>query len=453
LEKRAILVDEKKLRHTARGAAISALLTVQENEGYSNIVIDKAIRRFALSPADSALSSAIFYGVLEKKLTLDFYIEASLKNPGKKLEIVVQMILRAAVFQIYFLDRIPDNAIVNEAVEAVKEFGMPGFSGLVNAVLRGILRKRGELHLPNGDDAQSLSIRYSIPVELIQLWERSYGNAVMLQILEAFSKQPAVYARVNTIKISRDDFIREELLPGTRTCEGFEAAATLTAGGNLTRTEPFLNGLFHIQDLSAQLICEVVSPKPHERILDCCAAPGGKAFTMAEMMENTGEIDAFDLYKGRVRLVRDGARRLSISNIRCSMRDMTKPFDADLLYDKVLCDVPCSGYGVIARKPEIRYKPLKEQRTLSRLQYGILSNAAKHVKKGGQIIYSTCTLNPEENTAVAKAFLQSHSDFTPAGVSLPVKLRRSIEEDAHMLTVMPYMMESDGFFAAAFQRL
>lgn len=446
------MADERKLRQTARNAAISALLTVQENEGYSNIVIDKAIQRFALSPADSALASALFYGVLEKMLTLDFYIDAALINPEKKLDGTIRMILRTAVFQMYFMDRIPDNAIVNEAVEAVKEFGMPGLSGFCNAVLRGILRKRDGLRLPQGDDFQSLAVRYSIPAQLIRLWDSAYGNAVMRQILEAFSRQPPIYARVNTLKVTRDDFVSGEILPGAQACDGFAAAAGLTGGGNITKTEAFQKGLFHVQDLSAQLICELMSPQPHEKILDCCAAPGGKSFTMAEMMENTGEITAFDLYKGRVRMIRDGAERLGVANIRSSMRDMTKPLDSGMLYDKVLCDVPCSGYGVIGRKPEIRYKPLKEQRTLPPLQYTILNNAAKHVKEGGLLLYSTCTLNPKENSEVANIFLQNNPDFAPSQLLLPDRLERSIPEEEHMLTVMPFKMQSDGFFAAAFRK-
>lgn len=439
------------MKETARSTALNALLQMEKNEGYSNLVIDKALKATSLDRRDAALASTIFYGVLERQLTLDHFLERCLRSPGKKLDQTVKMALRCAAYQICFLDRVPDSAAVNETVELVKKSGKPGFSGLVNGVLRNLIRQKESLSLPEGEDISALSLRYSVPEELISLWQASYGKETALKLLEALAERPKNYLRVNTLKLSpaelkavlekRSVFLEPLAFPqGCGTLENYGSPASLPE---------FQEGLFHVQDLSAQLVCEILDPQPGEAVCDCCAAPGGKTFTLAEKMEDTGTITALELYKGRVKLISSGAERLGLSSITAKMTDASKPMTGLSAMDRVLCDVPCSGYGVIRRKPEIRYKSLASVRELPKLQYEILRNAAALLKPGGRLVYSTCTLNPVENGEVAEKFLQENPGFSPLKIDLP-EIQRTVREPSHHLTMLPFSGASDGFFAAAF---
>ena len=232
---------------------------------------------------------------------------------------------------------------------------------------------------------------------------------------------------------------------------GLPWGAALEGSGSPAALPQFQEGLFHVQDLSAQLACQLVGAKPGERVCDCCAAPGGKSFTLAEDMENTGELYAFDLYKGRVGLIQQGAERLGLSCILAQRRDGTKPYEDLPRMDRVLCDAPCSGYGVLRRKPEIRYKSLESAKELPELQLSLLENAAGLVRPGGLLVYSTCTLHPAENSGVAQRFLAAHPEFAPEAIRL-AGVERCLDEPEHMLTMTPFSGASDGFFAACFRR-
>lgn len=439
------------MKQTARSVALDALLSMENNEGYSNLVIDQALRSANLDRRDAALASTIFYGVLERKLTLDYYIKSCLKDPKKKLDKTVRMALRCGAYQILYLDRIPDSAAVNETVNSVKARGKGSLSGFANGVLRGLLRRKEELRLPDGDDPRSLSLRYSIPQELILLWQRSYGQELTLQLLEAFQKKSELYLRVNNLKTTAEK-LKESLAEQEIVLEEltFPTGGALAQGcGSPASLPQFAEGLFHVQDLSAQLICEIVNPQPGENICDCCAAPGGKSFTLAEKMKATGTVTALDIYPNRVKLISEGATRLGLPNIITKTADAAKPLTGLPQMDKVLCDVPCSGFGVIRRKPEIRYKSLAAVSELPQLQYDILRNAAGLLKPGGVLVYSTCTLNPAENGEVAQRFLRENPGFSPFTIELP-GIRRSISEPENQLTMMPFAGASDGFFAASF---
>ncbi len=441
------------MKTTARHTALQALLQMEENEGYSNIVIDKALRGAGLDSRDAGLASAIFYGVLERRLPLDHFLRACLKDPKKKLDPHLWMILRCAAYQILYLDRVPDSAAVNEAVEEAKAFQQGAYTGLVNGVLRNLSRKKGSLSLPGGNSLQALSLRYSIPQELIGLWQRSYGTELTAQLLEAFGQRPSLYIRVNTPRISPESlsvFLKREGVDLTPLAFP-PGAAVLEGEGSPAALPEFQEGLFHVQDLSAQVACQLLEVQPGQSVCDCCAAPGGKTFTLAEQMESTGLVYSFDLYKGRVGLIQQGADRLRLSNIQAQRRDASRPYEGLPPMDAVLCDVPCSGYGVIRRKPEIRYKPLASVRELPKLQLTILENGAALVKPGGLLLYATCTLNPRENGEVAQRFLDRHPEFEPAPFSLP-GIDRLVEEPSHTLTMLPMGGGSDGFFAARFRR-
>lgn len=434
---------------TARSVALRALLQMGENAGYSNIVLDKALSSGGLSSRDRALASTIFYGVLERRLTLDFYLRQCLKNPGQKLEPAAQEALRCGAYQILYLDRVPDSAAVNETVNAVKQIGKNRLSGLVNGVLRGLLRKKDEIHLPQDNGISSLSLRYSVPPGLIGLWKKAYGEPVLLRLLDSMMEKPQMYVRVNRTR-QEESFgalLEEENVKFSPLPEP-PGAGTLIGCGTPSELSAFQQGYCHVQDLSAQWVCRILDPRPGETVCDCCAAPGGKTFTIAQEVGEKGKVYAFDLYEGRVGLIRKGAKRLGLENIEAMVGDATEAHMPPA--DKVLCDVPCSGFGVIRRKPEIRYKDLDAIRDLPELQYKILCQGAKSVKPGGLLVYATCTLNPKENQRVAERFLQENSGYKP--MNIDVGIERSIPEPAYMLTMMPFAGASDGFFAAAFQK-
>ena len=441
------------MKQTARTVALQALLQMDENEGYSNIIIDKALRGAELERRDAALASAIFYGVLEKRLTLDHFLHQCLTDPEKKLNVAVQNALRCGAYQILYLDRVPESAAVNETVNALKELDKASYAGFVNGVLRGLLRRKEELSLPKGDGVSAWSLRYNIPEELIALWRDAYGTEITRKILDSFQEKAKLFLRINTQKTTPEalkeslerDGMRLELLGSP------SGAAVLEGCGSPASLPQFTEGLFHVQDLSAQLVCGLLSPRRGETVCDCCAAPGGKTFTLSERMSGTGTVYAFDLYNGRVGLIKKGAQRLGLTNIEARMNDATKPFPNIPPVDGMLCDVPCSGYGVIRRKPEIRYKELSSLKGLPGLQYTILKQASAAVRPGGKLVYSTCTLNPAENAGVAERFLRENSGYEPVAIDLP-GVERSIHEPGYMLTMMPFSGASDGFFAAAFRK-
>lgn len=442
------------MKQTARNAAVTALLQVQENEGYSNIVLDKTLRKFALSPRDGALASILFYGVLERKLTLDYYLSRCLSDPGKKQDEAVLAVLRCGAYQLLFLDRLPESAVVNEAVETIKELGKQRLSGFVNGVLRGLARKKETITLPQGNAPAALSIRYSVPVGLISLWRASYGESFTERLLEAFNTRADTYIRINSCKTSGATLAEALQKEGAELSfvEGFPNTGILSFSGAPILLPSFQQGGFHVQDLSAQIVCELLAPQPGETVCDCCAAPGGKAFTLAQQMANKGKVYALDLYKGRVNLIREGAQRLGLSSVETAVHDALQEFQDFPEVDRMLCDVPCSGFGVIRRKPEIRYKEVSSVAELPKLQSSILQTASRKVKSGGMLLYSTCTLHPAENAAVAERFLAKNTDFVPETLVLPAGLTRVLEEPEHMATMTPFSGASDGFFVAAFRR-
>ena len=439
----------------SREILLEALLQVEENEGYSNLVLDKTLKKYSdLDKRDKALVSIIFYGVLEKKIALDYIISLYLKDKRLKLSRITELILETAVYQIFYLERVPDSAAVNCAVELAKIYKQK-FS-FINAVLRSIVTNKNSINFPEGDSPFALSIRYSIPEELINLWLLSYGKNITANLLEDFNKKASIFVRRNNTRISHDDFMRiaEENL-GLHPVGNYSAAYRISNTGILTQNTFFDEGLYHVQDLSSQLLCDIINPNEGEKVLDVCAAPGGKTFTLAEKMNNKGEIYSFDLYRGRVNLIRKGAERLGLNIVNPRMRDAAS--DTDFIYeaDKVLCDVPCSGFGTIRRKPEIRYKSIKSINSLPEIQYAILLNSKRLVKIGGILIYSTCTLNKAENNAVANRFLFENPDYVPYSINSDesVSITRTIDEPENQLTMMPFSTGTDGFFTAMFKRI
>lgn len=399
-----------KIVANARQIALEALLRVEQDSAYSNIVLGSIFSENNCSKEDKALASAIFYGVLDRQITIDFFINKSSKIKTKKMEPITRNVLRLSVFQIKFMDKIPKSAAVNEGVKLLKNTAEERNSGFVNAVLRSICET--ENLLPDGNDLYSISIKYSCPQWILGDLVKDYGIEKTKEILNSFLHSSKVFLRVNTIKNSTEE-LKEKLINSgisvndTVITDCLEVVGGIDFSGNML----FKEGLFHVQDVSSQKCAAAVSPIKGERILDICAAPGGKSFTMAQIMGNIGEIVSCDLYENRVSLIKSGAKRLGLSIINAKQNDATVYNEKLGEFDAVLCDVPCSGFGVIGRKPEIKYKKADDFDSLKEIQQKIIRNASQHVKSGGRLLYSTCTLRKAENEDVVNEFIKENNDF------------------------------------------
>lgn len=414
------------------------------SESYSNIQLSSGLERSDLDAQGRRLCTAIYYGVIQRKLTLDFILGRYCSRPLAKMDSIIVTILRCGVYQILFMNSVPDNAAVNESVALAKKFGKTSASGMVNAVLRNFIRGGKKIECDIGG-VEELSVRYSAPVPLVEELIRDYDIDTATLFLEhSLKDEDAVYIRRNPLKCT-DEQLKKSL-------EGFgisgDGLCYRLKSGDVINTDAFKSGLFHVQGLASQICCSALNPTENDVVLDICAAPGGKTFTMAEMMNGKGEIHAFDLHEKRVKLIRDGAKRLGLGNITAKTGDASK-FDPNLpKYTKILCDVPCSGLGVIRSKPEIKYKDTADFGGLPEIQYNIAENALNYLAVGGEMIYSTCTVRKAENDDVAARLLKNHPEIELA--ELPEIFGVRLENP---LTLFPFRIEgSDGFFIAKFRK-
>lgn len=436
--------------------SLQALLKMELEDGYSNLVLDGALKAAKLEKRDEALASALFYGVLERRLTLDAVIAAHSKIKIKKMSPQVRNILRLGVYQLLFSDKIPPSAAVDESVKLTRACRQASACGFVNAVLRAVQRDTAALSPAEGAGlAQRLSFLYSCPQWLVALWLKHYGEVDTEGMLQAFLRPSRVCVRVNTTRVTGEELLRILAEEGVeaRPDEHLKTALWLENAGAVEKIGAFQKGLFHVQDLASQLCCQALDAKPGDMIFDVCAAPGGKAFTTAEHMQDRGTLTACDLYESRVRLIESGAKRLGLTCIKARVQDAAKPQEAPCLADRVLCDAPCFGLGDIGRKPEIRYKMPDLLAKFPPMQYNILCIASKLVKPGGLLVYSTCSLTPQENEEVAERFLSEHPDFVPKTLDLPDALLRPCDRGSHRATLLPHISQSDGFFLAAMTRI
>ena len=417
----------------SRSVAVKTLVNILTNKAYSNIAVSAALSVTNISGKDKALASALIYGVLDRKITIDYILSAYIKTPVEKIKPVTLNALRIAVYQIMFMDKIPASAAVNETVNIVKSSKERYNASFVNGVLRSFLREPKEI--PQGDDIKSLSIRYSCPSSIIESFVSDYGTKTAINLLEESLEKPPVTLRVNTLKTNINTLIKELDGEGILSkVSDTENALEVLSGFDVANSSSYKKGLFHIEDLASQKVISLINPKENDRVLDICSAPGGKAFTMAQMMNNCGEIVACDLYEHRVNLIKSGADRLGIKSIKTVVADATKHNENLGVFDVVLCDVPCSGLGVIRRKPEIKYKDITKTdfENLATIQENILSNASRYVKNGGILVYSTCTLKNAENKSQISAFLDKHGGF-------------DVEYNNEF---MPHIDGTDGFYCA-----
>lgn len=435
------------MKNSARQIALNVLLKIFRNNAYSNLALDSEFKKSALDSKEKAFASALVYGTVERLITLDYNLEKHLSKPLGKLKPQVHAIMRLGAYQILFMNSVPVSAAVNESVKLSKNNGCAFASGLINAVLRRVASDG--ILLP--DETQTidfLSVKFSCPEWLVQKWISEYGKEKTESILTYSLKENRITIRVNTLKTSTDELIGILSNKGI-VCEKCKVDNALLLSGlscSVEELEEFKNGLFHVQGMPSQLCAKAVGAKEGDVVFDLCAAPGGKTFTVAEAMNNCGTVKAFDIYESRVNLINDGAKRLGISIVASSVGDASK-FDEKLgQADCVLCDVPCSGLGIISKKPEIKFKKKDELSDLPEIQYQILCNGAKYVKNGGRLVYSTCTLNRAENESVCSRFLQNHPEFS---------LRKpfpDVTDEDDFITVFPNEENHDGFFIALFKR-
>ncbi len=418
----------------ARKLAVKALVRVETDGAYSNITLGKILSVTPdITPADKALATALFYGVLDRKITIDYILSQYVKTPVSKISAYTLQNLRVALYQILYMDKIPQSAAVNEAVKLIKASKERYNASFVNGVLRNALRN--PVTLPDDDSVKSISVRSSCPEWIVKTFIDDYGIDTAKQLLLSSLNAPPVTLRVNTLKITAEALV--ERLSKEGICAFIDGQSTVTVDGgiDISNSKCYKEGLFHVQDAACQHTAETLSPKAGERVLDICSAPGGKTFTMAQLMQNSGELIATDLYEKRVELVRKGAERLGLTCIKALVCDATQKADIGT-FDAILCDVPCSGLGVIRRKPEIKYKDTEDFGELQLIQQKILSNAASYLKKGGRLLYSTCTLRSAENDEQVKAFLDKNTGY----------------ELQYQHTYMPHIDGTDGFYCALIRK-
>jgi len=437
---------------TPREAALNAVSLFRKRGVWPETFLDSLVTSEGMAARDAALAVHIAAGVLGNMTLLDFYLSAFLTRRPEKLEPVVLDILRVSAYQLLFLDRIPAHAAVHEGVELAKKRANPRAAALVNAVLRKLAANIDDLpEIPRLDEAEYLSIRYSHPLWLTKRLLSLLGARECERLLAADNETPPTTLQVNTLKGTTEEAIASLRSDGLAPEEHpfLPDALLLPPSGNVAQTEAFRKGLIYVQDAAAKLAVMAAGPKPGDFVLDGCAAPGGKSFSSAVAMRGEGKILACDLHENKLKKIRDGAERLGITILETLVADGRAPW-AGLIgkADCVLADVPCSGLGVIRKKPDIRYKKEADIAALPDIQLAILRGLSACVKPGGTLVYSTCTILPEENENVCRAFLEDNEDFYTEDFTLP----GPGEVSGGMVTLWPHIHGTDGFFVCRMRR-
>ena len=436
---------------SAREAAMLTLAACERQGAWSDGYLKKTLREQGLDNRDAALASRLCYGVLQNKLLLDWHLSRFCKSKLTSLDVKVLCNLRAAVYQILFLDKIPPSAAVNEAVELTKKHCRnPRAAGMVNGILRAMLRQ-GKLPEPTGDDkGNTLSLKYSHPRWLVDMFSERLGIEGAEPLLAVDNSEPSVAIQRNKLKCSAGDlqYSLERDGADLRPHPWLTDCWLLDGGGNIEVLHAFQGGWFYVQDPAARLAVTAAGITPGTRVLDACAAPGGKSFAAAIDMENRGEIVSCDIHPHKIKLIEAGRDRLGLSVISpCLQSAVERKEDWIDYFDTVIADVPCSGLGVIRKKPDIRYKDPEALKGLPKVQRAILENCSRYVRPGGALLYSTCTLLRRENENVVNAFLAGNPQFELEPFQLP-----QFGEQPGWFTFWPHIHDTDGFFVAKLRR-
>ncbi|MCL6570810.1 MAG: 16S rRNA (cytosine(967)-C(5))-methyltransferase RsmB [Bacillus sp. (in: Bacteria)] len=443
-------------KRNVRETAMDLLVTIEKNQSYSNLLLNTTIEKNDLSVIDVGLLTELTYGTLQRRMALDYFLKPFIKD-NKKLATWIHHLLRLTLYQMVYLDRIPDRAAIYEAVEIAKKRGHKGIAGLVNGVLRTIQREG----LPSLDEVSDPKVRLSLetshPEWLVARWVNQFGFDKTKEMCEINITAPPQTARVNLTKISRDECIAilEE--------DGFQIEkspiipeAIRSLKGNLASTIAFKYGMFTIQDESSMLAAYALGVAENEVILDACAAPGGKSTHIAEKMENTGQVVAIDLHEHKKKLINDNARRLGLKNIKTIAMDsrLVQEKYEEESFDRILLDAPCSGLGVMRRKPDMKYtKTEKDIERLSGIQQTLLSSVSPLLKKGGILVYSTCTVDKEENEQTIKTFLKNNPEFE-GDLSFKTRMPEAIQPliTSYDIQIFPQDFGSDGMYIAVLRK-
>lgn len=432
----------------ARETALRTLLACRRQGAWSDGYLKKAIREDGLDRRDAALATRLCFGVLQNQLRLDWYLAQFSRIPLNKLEEAVLCILRLALYQLQAMDRVPDSAAVNEAVKLARKYSRnPRSAGLVNAVLRAYLRQRNELAEPEGASwEETMSLRYSHPQWLVEAFADRLGREGTEDLLAADNQQPPTTVQVNTLREPPKQVLDSLEAQGVKggLHPWLPGCLVLTGTGDLELLDAYQKGLFYVQDAGARLAVLAAGPKAGQRVLDCCAAPGGKSFACAIQMEDQGEIVCCDIHPHKIKLLEAGRDRLGCSSLKPTLQNAAQPRpEWQESFDVVLADVPCSGLGIIRKKPDIRYKAAAPLAGLPRIQSEILANSAAYVRPGGTLLYSTCTILQRENEDVVDCFRSEHPEFSLENFTLP-----GVGACGGMLTLWPHIHGTDGFFMA-----
>lgn len=422
-----------------RKTAYNVLFDVEKNGSYSNIELNRQIR--LLNPDSPAFVRELVYGVIENLIYIDHILSKLIDKGLKGVKKQPLTLLRMGIYQLRFMDSVPEYAAVNETVNMARKLAR-GREGFVNGVLRGYIKRKAEDFLPDRDEdtVSYLSVKYSYAPWIVELWLDQYGEENTEAMLAAGNETPPLSVRVNTLKTDRDELAGKLEALGFDVEKGALSKRVLFVNGaGLLDTEEFLEGLFSVQDESSVVAVETLMPEPGDKVIDMCAAPGGKTLAIAECMENIGTIKAYDVYEHKLELIKNESSRLGISIIEIGEQDGTiYNGQIEQWADRVLVDGPCSGLGVVRRKPEIKYRKLDDNgMELAEKQLAILDNAGRYVKPGGNLLYSTCTINKIENDNVADEFIRLHPEFKEMS-------RRQL---------IPGTDETDGFFICRFKRI
>jgi 16S rRNA (cytosine967-C5)-methyltransferase len=393
-----------------RALALDILIAVNEEGQYSHLILRDVLGKYQyLGKQDRAFLTRLVEGTIERQITLDHVINAFSKTKTRKMKPLIRNLLRMSVYQIMYMDSVPDSAACNEAVKLARKRGFSGLSGFVNGVLRSVARGYKEVKFP------TLSVRYGVPEWIIEMWQRDYGEDKTLEILEGLTRETQLTIRTNLSKCTPEELkaALEEEGVKVKPLKDLSYAFSISGYDYLAGLKSFKEGLFYVQDLSSMMVAEAASPKEGDTVIDVCAAPGGKSTHIAEKMKGTGMVEARDLTDTKVALIEENIKRNGLKNMRAVKMDATV-YDSDSheKADILICDLPCSGLGVMARKTDIRHKIMQDKlQDIVVLQQNILTQVLDYVKPGGTVIYSTCTVNKAENEEMVRFILKNHPEF------------------------------------------
>jgi 16S rRNA (cytosine967-C5)-methyltransferase len=439
-----------------RELAYKILYDVMVKKAYINISFSNHLQQEKVKEVDAAFVKELVYGVIERKYTLDFILSFFVKRfPDARVLLLLEM----GLYQILYLDRVPDYAAINETVEVAKKFIGERVASFINAVLRSYLREKEKVKFPDKKDLRRyLKVTYSYPDWIIERFLKNFDEEKSEKLLMSLNEKPEISYRVNTLKISPEEFEKKLKEEGVSYKKGYYLREAFYIDLKNPENHYFYKeGLIHPQDEASMLVSKILAPKKGEMVMDVCAAPGGKTTHISQIMENTGEVVAFDLHLHRLKLIEENLRRLGILNVRTELFDATSVNEKYLgKADRVLADVPCTGIGIIRKKPDIKLKNYDEVeiRNMIEKQYNILKSSSLYLKKGGVLVYSTCTIGKEENQEVIERFLREHKNFEAVDISdcLPSNLKVETSKKGYIQTT-PLEHKIDGFFIAKLKRI